>query len=114
MHYDASALLYRLSHAVPSLYSLERIQQYVDIEQETPPTKEGEPPAAWPSSGTLSVESLSARYTPDGADVLHDLTFKCESGEKIGIGTYSANTQRSFTEGSLSLQWVVLDPGRAH
>ena len=43
--------------------SLERIQQYMVIEQEPMPTKEGLPPAYWPASGDLRVEKLSARYS---------------------------------------------------
>ena len=44
--------------------SLERIQAYTQIEQEEKPRKEGVPPAAWPTSGELVVEGLSARYSP--------------------------------------------------
>ena len=44
--------------------SLERIQQYIDIEQEPEPKVGGTPPAYWPASGELQVEGLSARYSP--------------------------------------------------
>lgn len=44
--------------------SLERIQQYVVIEQEPKPDKQGVPPAYWPTSGELIVDGLSARYSP--------------------------------------------------
>lgn len=67
--------------------SVERIQQYLDIEQEKAATDSGTPSAAWPVSGSLSVERLSARYSPDGPEVLREISFMCESGEKIGIGT---------------------------
>ena len=43
--------------------SLERIQQYLEIEQEPKATKEGVPPAYWPASGELIVENLSAKYS---------------------------------------------------
>ena len=43
--------------------SLERIQGYIDIEHEPTPTEGGKPPAAWPTSGGLHVEKLSARYS---------------------------------------------------
>lgn len=69
--------------------SLERIQGYVDIEQEPKPTKQGVPPAHWPSSGEIRVENLSARYTLDGPAVLHDLSFSIKSGERIGVGESS-------------------------
>ena len=45
------------------LYSLERIQGYIDIEHEPEATEAGKPPAAWPTSGDLRVENLSARYS---------------------------------------------------
>ncbi|KAG6919579.1 hypothetical protein DXG01_004242 [Tephrocybe rancida] len=46
--------------------SLERIQGYVQIEQEPKATKQGVPPAYWPSSGEIRVENLSAKYSLDG------------------------------------------------
>lgn len=42
---------------------LERIQQYIDIDQEPLPKDAGKPPAYWPASGDLRVEKLSARYS---------------------------------------------------
>ena len=88
--------------------SLERVQQYLVIEQEPKPTEAGVPPAYWPGSGNLKVEKLSARYSEvtlisrwmtvqadvhmqDGPDVLHDISFEAKSGERIGIGTYDAD-----------------------
>ncbi|KAF8956143.1 P-loop containing nucleoside triphosphate hydrolase protein [Flammula alnicola] len=65
--------------------SLERLQEYMVIEQEPKPHAGGVPPAHWPSSGTLRVEKLTARYSPDGPHVLHGLSFDVHSGERIGI-----------------------------
>ncbi|GAW02588.1 P-loop containing nucleoside triphosphate hydrolase protein [Lentinula edodes] len=65
--------------------SLERINAYIEIEQEPKPTKEGVPPAYWPSSGDLRVENLSARYSPDGPQVLQGINFHIKSGERIGV-----------------------------
>ena len=44
--------------------SLERIRDYVSIEQEPKSTEAGIPPAYWPASGDLRVENLSAKYSP--------------------------------------------------
>lgn len=66
--------------------SLERIQGYVNIEQEPKSTEEGKPPAYWPASGDIRVENLSARYSLDGPRVLHDISFHVNSGERIGVG----------------------------
>ena len=35
----------------------------MEIDQEPEPKQGGTPPAYWPSSGELSVENLSARYS---------------------------------------------------
>ncbi|RPD55478.1 P-loop containing nucleoside triphosphate hydrolase protein [Lentinus tigrinus ALCF2SS1-6] len=66
--------------------SLERIQQYLVIEQEPKPTPDGVPPAYWPASGKLEVNELSARYSEDGPNVLHNISFDVDSGERVGIG----------------------------
>ncbi|KAJ7745476.1 P-loop containing nucleoside triphosphate hydrolase protein [Mycena maculata] len=65
--------------------SLERIQTYMTIEQEPKSTPAGVPPAYWPASGALSVDSLSARYSPGGPTVLHDISFNIKSGERVGV-----------------------------
>ncbi|KAJ7082396.1 P-loop containing nucleoside triphosphate hydrolase protein [Mycena belliarum] len=64
--------------------SLERIQQFIEIEQETKPTALGRPPAHWPRSGELVVERLSARYS-GGPKVLHDISFRVNSGERSSL-----------------------------
>ncbi|KAF8199828.1 hypothetical protein K438DRAFT_1918479 [Mycena galopus ATCC 62051] len=66
--------------------SLERIQQYsTTIEQEPKPTAAGIPPAYWPASGSITVENLSARYSPTGPNVLDNISFNIGSGERVGI-----------------------------
>jgi len=65
--------------------SLERIKAYVDIVQEPKPTVMGRPPAYWPSSGSIRVEGLSARYSTDGPEVLRYVTFEIKSGERVGV-----------------------------
>lgn len=42
---------------------MERIAQYVAIEQEPQPTEGGTPPAYWPSSGDLKMDKVTARYS---------------------------------------------------
>ncbi|KAJ7916159.1 multidrug resistance-associated ABC transporter [Mycena leptocephala] len=73
---------------LPRLFpNLERIKQYTEIEQEPKATPAGIPPAYWPASGSISVEKLSARYSPDGPKVLQDISFDVKSGERVGIAT---------------------------
>ncbi len=56
------------------------------IDHEPPSTEDGKPPAYWPASGSLQVEGLSARYSNDGPEVLKDITFNVEAGQRVGIG----------------------------
>ncbi|GJN92324.1 hypothetical protein Rhopal_005354-T1 [Rhodotorula paludigena] len=64
--------------------SIERVQEYLELEQEA----QGgvHPPAIWPSRGaTISVNNLTAAYSPDLPAVLKDVSFTVRGGEKIGI-----------------------------
>ncbi|KAJ4466287.1 P-loop containing nucleoside triphosphate hydrolase protein [Lentinula aciculospora] len=77
--------------------SLERIENYLTIEQEATPDVVGNPPAYWPASGDLRVEKLSARYSPDGPEVLHELSFHVRSGERIGVVGRTGSGKSSLT-----------------
>ncbi|KAH9929008.1 P-loop containing nucleoside triphosphate hydrolase protein [Epithele typhae] len=89
--------------------SLERIHQYMVIEQEPKPTPEGVPPAYWPASGGLRVEKLSARYSREGPRVLHELSFEVKSGERIGIVGRTGSGKSSLT---LSLLRCIVTEGK--
>ncbi|KAJ7167899.1 P-loop containing nucleoside triphosphate hydrolase protein [Mycena filopes] len=91
--------------------SLERIQQYIDIEQEPKSTEAGKPPAHWPSSGELIVEKLSARYSPDGPKVLRDISFRINSGERVGIVGRTGSGKSSLT---LALLRCIYTEGAVH
>ncbi|PPQ71819.1 hypothetical protein CVT26_007733 [Gymnopilus dilepis] len=91
--------------------SLERIQAYLDITHEAPPTDAGRPPAAWPTSGELRVEKLSARYSETGPNVLHQLTFHVRSGERIGIVGRTGSGKSSLT---LSLLRLIFTDGAVY
>ncbi|EJD52269.1 P-loop containing nucleoside triphosphate hydrolase protein, partial [Auricularia subglabra TFB-10046 SS5] len=77
--------------------SLERIQQFIDIEQEPKPTEAGKPPAYWPASGHLRVEHLEAKYSTDGPLVLRDVNFELKSGERIGVVGRTGSGKSSLT-----------------
>ncbi|KAH9480738.1 ATP-binding cassette transporter abc4 [Psilocybe cubensis] len=91
--------------------SLERIQGFIDIEHEPKPTEDGKPPAAWPTSGDLRVENLSARYSQTGPKVLHDLSFHIKSGERIGIVGRTGSGKSSLT---LSLLRCIITEGTVY
>jgi ABC-type multidrug transport system fused ATPase/permease subunit len=66
--------------------SVERVHEYLSLEQEAPPViEDSRPPAGWPSKGEISVEGLRVAYTPDGEDVIRDLTFRVAAKERVGI-----------------------------
>lgn len=76
---------------------MERIQEYANIEQEPKPTPEGVPPAYWPASGELVVENLTAKYSADGAEILHGLNFHIKSGERVGVVGRTGSGKSSLT-----------------
>lgn len=65
--------------------SVERIEDYMVIDQEPPSVPERKPPAAWPTSGEVVLENLCAKYAEDGPTVLDNINVRIASGEKIGI-----------------------------
>ncbi|KAF8958075.1 multidrug resistance-associated ABC transporter [Flammula alnicola] len=91
--------------------SLERIQGYIDIEHEPKPTEAGKPPAAWPASGDLRVEKLSARYSQSGPKVLHDISFHIASGERVGVVGRTGSGKSSLT---LALLRCILTEGEVY
>lgn len=68
-----------------SANSVERLQDYCTIDQELPHTTKGEPPAAWPTSGEIVLQHLSAKYVENGPTVLDDISVTIPSGARIGI-----------------------------
>ncbi|PPR05406.1 hypothetical protein CVT24_008020 [Panaeolus cyanescens] len=77
--------------------SLERVQDYLKIEHEPPSTPSGKPPAAWPRSGDLLVENLTARYSENGPPVLRNISFHIKSGQRIGIVGRTGSGKSSLT-----------------
>ncbi|KAF8157969.1 hypothetical protein B0H34DRAFT_797400 [Crassisporium funariophilum] len=91
--------------------SLERIKAYIDIDHEPESTEAGRPPAAWPKSGDLRVEGLSARYSATGPKVLHGISFRVKSGERIGIVGRTGSGKSSLT---LALLRCILTEGTVY
>ncbi|KAJ1899647.1 hypothetical protein LPJ81_004100 [Coemansia sp. IMI 209127] len=69
-----------------NMNSVERIMQYLSVEQEAALESEPEnkPPAIWPQKGDVKIEDLVVEYTP-GVPVLHGISLSAKHGEKVGI-----------------------------
>jgi ABC-type multidrug transport system fused ATPase/permease subunit len=69
-----------------NMNAIERIHEYLDIEQEPPAhISETEPRASWPEKGIVKVENLVMRYSADAPDVIRNVSFETRPHEKIGI-----------------------------
>eukprot|EP00835_Amoeboradix_gromovi_P005060 NODE_442_length_8548_cov_0.231862.p1 type:complete len:1245 gc:universal NODE_442_length_8548_cov_0.231862:1465-5199(+) len=69
-----------------NLNSVERVQEYMAIEQEAPAIIENaRPPSSWPWQGEIRCKDFSIQYNPTSAPVLDKLSFRIFPREKIGI-----------------------------
>jgi ABC-type multidrug transport system fused ATPase/permease subunit len=101
---------------------IERINDYLQIDQEPASTEQGKPPASWPTTGDIRVENLNARYFEGGPLVLKDLSFDVPAGSRIGIVGRTGSGKSSLTlallrmiptEGSIRMRFN-LDPFDEH
>ncbi|KAM3207699.1 hypothetical protein ACQJBY_062765 [Aegilops geniculata] len=68
------------------IISVERVNQYMNIQSEaTEVVEENRPLPDWPQNGNVEIRDLKIRYRIDLPLVLHGITCKFESGDKIGI-----------------------------
>ena len=69
-----------------NMNSIERIKEYLDVEQEAPPVvDEKQPSASWPSEGAVQFQDYSTRYRVDFEPVLRNINLTIKGGEKVGI-----------------------------
>lgn len=78
------------THIITSLetesVALERIKEYMQVDQEAEWQVEGSlPPGTWPSEGAVSFQNYSTRYREEQPLILHNITATIAPGEKIGI-----------------------------
>lgn len=64
--------------------SVERIQEYTNIEQETD-ERAKDPPKFWPEKGEIKFVKLCLKYSSYDPYVLNNLSFKIKPKEKVGI-----------------------------
>ncbi|OAD06293.1 hypothetical protein MUCCIDRAFT_139417 [Mucor lusitanicus CBS 277.49] len=68
-----------------SFNAIERIVEFMEIDQEAPAITSIRPPPHWPTQGAIEVKDLEVRYAADLDPVLRDLSFTVKPREKIGI-----------------------------
>ncbi|KAI2623116.1 P-loop containing nucleoside triphosphate hydrolase protein [Hypoxylon sp. NC1633] len=69
-----------------NMNSVERVKEYLDVEQEAEAINEKNRPAEdWPAHGAVEFVGYSTRYRKELDPVLKDVTFKIEPREKVGI-----------------------------
>ncbi|KAJ3212821.1 hypothetical protein HDU67_003594 [Dinochytrium kinnereticum] len=69
-----------------SLNAVERVGEYLVIEQERPAViEDSRPPWNWPSKGEICVRDLELRYSPELDPVLRKVSFDIPGGSKVGI-----------------------------
>lgn len=69
-----------------NMNSVERIQEYTDVEQEAAArVPENSPAANWPARGSVEFIGYGTRYRDDLDKVLKGVTFKIAPGEKVGV-----------------------------
>ncbi|KAF2171065.1 hypothetical protein M409DRAFT_19038 [Zasmidium cellare ATCC 36951] len=69
-----------------NMNAVERVKEYLDVEQEAAPiVPENRPEANWPSKGSVEFIDYSTRYRSDFDLVLKHITFRISPGEKVGV-----------------------------
>ncbi|KAL1867079.1 Transporter of the ATP-binding cassette (ABC) [Diaporthe australafricana] len=69
-----------------NMNSVERIKEYLEVEQEAPAIVEkNRPPQNWPARGSVEFINYTTRYRADLDPVLNGLSFKIGAREKVGI-----------------------------
>uniref|UniRef100_A0A8C4X1U4 Cystic fibrosis transmembrane conductance regulator n=1 Tax=Eptatretus burgeri TaxID=7764 RepID=A0A8C4X1U4_EPTBU len=64
--------------------SVERVMEYSDLKPEAAWESKA-PPKNWPAQGTVMLDRVNFRYTPDGPLVLRNLSVAFQAKEKVGI-----------------------------
>ncbi|KAE8321309.1 hypothetical protein BDV39DRAFT_186013 [Aspergillus sergii] len=74
------------SEVQQNMNSVERVKEYLEVEQEAAAViPESRPPAHWPSGGAVEFANYTTRYRPDLDPVLRNVSFTVQPGEKVGI-----------------------------
>lgn len=67
------------------LISVERIQEYSDLEPERQPPKRKSTPETWPSIGRIEFRNVTYKYAYESEPVLHRISFEILPRTKICV-----------------------------
>ncbi|KAJ5958252.1 uncharacterized protein N7479_005402 [Penicillium vulpinum] len=74
------------SEVQQNMNSVERVREYLEVDQEAASViEESRPESDWPSQGAVEFVKYSTRYRPDLDPVLKEVSFSIKAGEKVGI-----------------------------
>ncbi|KAF8939485.1 hypothetical protein BGZ47_008153 [Haplosporangium gracile] len=69
-----------------NMNSLERVIEYMNVEEEAPAIiEDSRPPASWPHAGQILIEHLTVKYSSDTPDILKNVSLSIKGGEKVGV-----------------------------
>ncbi|KAG2235533.1 hypothetical protein INT48_003096 [Thamnidium elegans] len=104
--------------------SVERVVEFLEMDQEAPTITDIRPPTDWPSHGAIEVKDLQVKYAVDLEPVLKGISFSIKPKEKVGIvgrtGSGKSTLALAFfrfiesSQGSISIDGVnIADIGTA-
>ncbi|CAO2585581.1 ATP-binding cassette sub-family C member 2, partial [Lemmus lemmus] len=73
------------SEAEINIVAVERINEYINVENEAPWVTHKRPPADWPSKGEIQFNNYQVRYRPELDLVLKGISCHIKSTEKVGV-----------------------------
>lgn len=73
------------SNVEMNMNSVERLKEYMDVEQEPYRQSILTPPVDWPQQGRIEVNDLSLRYAPNLPKIIKNVSFTVDPGSKVGI-----------------------------
>jgi hypothetical protein len=95
--------------------SIERLDEYCNIEQEAPAiVYTNRPPQAWPHEGAMTLRNVTLKYAASTEPVLHGISFNVPAHTSVGIvGKLQPHTTR---DDLLLYCWTLLrkELGNAH
>ncbi|XP_049501524.1 ATP-binding cassette sub-family C member 2 [Panthera uncia] len=73
------------SEVETNIVAVERINEYIKVENEAPWVTDKRPPPGWPSKGEIQFNNYQLRYRPELDLILKGITCDIKSMEKVGV-----------------------------